>query len=102
VRGAAVRVQAAFINARAVLLGPCLFARRDNRTSRGNLKLTRAAARVLRLARLSVSNEPAAAAAGAFGSGFDNLRAKRKPATLHRLRFDPVCPDKQQRHFINS
>jgi hypothetical protein len=93
VRGAEVRVNEASINARHVLLGHDLSACSDNRTSRGDLELTRTLARVLRGLRLSVSNEPVAVAAGALGSGSDILRAKRKTATLHCLRLDPVCPD---------
>jgi len=88
-----VRVRQASINARDVLFGRDLPARRDNRTSQGDLELTLALARALRGVRLSVSNEPVVAAAGAFGSGSGNLRAKRKTATLHCLRLDPVCPD---------
>jgi len=90
---AEVRVRQASINARDVLFGHDLSARRDNRTSQGDLELTLTLARALRGARLSVSNEPAVTAAGAFGSGSDNLRAKRKTATLHCLRLDSVCPD---------
>ena len=92
-RGAEVIVREASINARNGLFGSYLYARCEYRNSRGILKLTRATARVRGFARLSLSNEPAAATAGAFGSGFDNLRAKRKTATLHCLGFDPVCPD---------
>ena len=91
--GAEVRVRLASINARDVLFGYDLPARHDNRTSQGDLELTLALARALRGVRLSVSNEPAVTAAGAFGSGSGNLRAKRKTATLHGLRLDPVCPD---------
>jgi hypothetical protein len=91
--GAEVRVRLASINARDVLFGQYLPARHDNRTSRGDLELTLAPVRALRGARLSVSNEPVVSTAGAFGSGFGNLRAKRKTATLHCLRPAPVCPD---------
>jgi hypothetical protein len=90
---AEVRVRQASINARDVLFGHDLPARRDNRTSQGDLELTLALARALRGVRLSVSNEPAVTAVGAFGSGSGNLRAKTKTATLHCLRLDPVCPD---------
>ncbi len=89
---AEVRVHEAPINARYVLFGPYLSARCD-RTSQGDLKLARVPARAPRDVRLSVSNEPVGASPGAFGSGFDNLRAKRKTATLHRSCLDPVCPD---------
>ena len=91
--GAEVRVRLASINARDVLFGQYLPARHDNRTSQGDLELTLAPVRALRGARLSVSNEPVVSTAGAFGSGFGNLRAKRKTATLHCLRPDAVCPD---------
>ena len=90
---AQVRVHEASINARNVLFGNDLSARRDNRTSQGDLELTLALARAIRGVRLSVSNEPAVTAVGAFGSGSGNLRAKTKTATLHCLRLDPVCPD---------
>jgi hypothetical protein len=93
VRGAEVRVREASINARNVLFGNDLSARRDNRTSLGDLELTLALDRAVGGLRLSVSNEPVAATAGAFGSGSGNLRAKRKTATLHCLRPDSVCPD---------
>ena len=92
-RGAEVIVRQASINARDVLFGYHLPARRDNRTSQGDLELTLAPVRALGGARLSVSNEPVVTTAGAFGSGSGNLRAKRKTATLHCLRLDPVCPD---------
>ncbi len=91
--GAEVRVRQASINARDVLFGHHLPARHDNRTSQGDLELTLAPARALRGVRLSVSNEPVVTTAGAFGSESGNLRAKRKTATLHCLRPDPVCPD---------
>lgn len=100
--GAEVIVRDASINARNGPFGPYLYARCDSRNSEGDLKPARATARGRRFARLPVSNEPVASAPGAFGSGFDNLRAKRNPATLRGLRFDPACPDMQQRHFINS
>lgn len=88
---AEVRVDAAPINARNVLFGHYLSARRD-RISQGDLKLARVPARALGNVRLSVSDEPAAVA-GALGSGSDNLRAMTKTATLHCSRFDPVGPD---------
>ena len=90
---AEVRVRGASINARNVLLGRYLSARRDNRTSQGDLELTLALDRAVGGLRLSVSNEPVADAAGALGSGSSNLRAKKKTATLHCLSLDPVCPD---------
>lgn len=91
--GSEVRVHEASINARNVLSGNDLSARSDNRTSRGDLELTLTLDRAVGGLRLSVSNEPEARAAGALGSGSSNLRAKRKTATLHCLRLDPVCPD---------
>ena len=93
---AEVRVREASINARAVLVGHNLSsARRDKRTSQGDLKLTLALARVARGLRLSVSvtNAWSGFPGEALGSGSGNLRAKVKTATLHCLRFDPVCPD---------
>jgi len=93
VHGSEVRVHKASINARNVLFGNDLSARRDNRTSQGDLELTLALDRAVGGLRLSVSNEPVVAAAGAFGSGSGNLRAKRKTATLHCLSPGPVCPD---------
>ena len=91
---AEVRVDEASINARCVLLRPYRFARSDNRTSQGDLKHTLALARAVGGLRLSVSNEPVVdQATGAFGSGSGGLRAKRKTATLHCLRLDPVGPD---------
>ena len=92
--GAEVRVREASINARAVLVGHDLSsARRDNRISQGDLKLTLALARAARGLRLSVLNEPAGWSTGAFGSGSGNLRARAKTDTLHCLRLGPVGPD---------
>jgi hypothetical protein len=93
VHKAEVRVGEASINARYVLFRPYRFARSDNRTSQGDLKLTLAPARAVRGLRLSVSNEPVVRTIGAFGSVSGGLRAKGKTATLHCLRLDPVCPD---------
>ena len=91
---AEVRVREASINARAVLVGHNLSsARRDNRTSQGDLKLTLALARAARGVRLSVSNDPAGQPGGAFGSGSGNLRARAKTDNLHCLRLAPVSPD---------
>ena len=90
---AAVRVGEASINARTVLFGRYLFGT-AHRISQGDLERRAAAALGQRHVRLSVSNEPLVdVAAGAFGSGFDRLRVKRKTATLHRLCLDPVLPD---------
>ena len=91
--GSEVRVRGASINASDVLVGHNLSARRDKRTSQGDLKLTLALARAAGGLRLSVLNGPVGFPAGACGSGSGNLRAKVKTATLHCLRFDPVCPD---------
>ena len=90
---AEVRVGEASINARYVLLRPYRSARRDNRISQGDLKLTLAPDRAVGGLRLSLSNEPVGRTAGAFGSVSGGLRAKGKTATLQCLRLDPVCPD---------
>jgi len=93
VHWAEVRVRQASVNARDVLVGHNLSsARRDKRTSQGDLKLTLALARAARGVRLSVSNDPVAFT-GAFGSGSGNLRAGAKTATLHCLHLGPVGPD---------
>ena len=88
---AAVRVGKASLNARTVLFRHYLFSTL-HRISQGDLVTNaRAAAKGFRRERLSVSDEPAAAAAaGVSGSGFDSLRAKRKTATLRCLRLDPA------------
>ena len=93
--GSEVRVRGASINASDVLVGHNLSARRDKRTSQGDLKLTLALARAAGGLRLSVLNGPVGFPfpAGACGSGSGNLRAKAKTATLHCLRLDPVCRD---------
>ena len=91
---AEVRVREASINARAVLVGHNLSsARRDKRTSQGDLKLTLALARAARGLRLSVTNAWSGLPGEAIGSGSGNLRAKAKTATLHCLRLGPVRPD---------
>jgi hypothetical protein len=96
VHKAEVRVREASINARAVLVGHNLSsAHRDKRTSQGDIKLTLALARAVRGLRLSLSNAASGLPGTALGSGSGNLRAKVKTATLHCLRFDPVCPDMQ-------
>ena len=92
---AEVRVREASINARAVLVGHNLSsARRDKRTSQGDLKLTLALARAARGLRLSVLNGSVGLPTGAFGSRSGNLRARAKTATLHCLRLGPVNPGK--------
>ena len=99
--GAAVRVRKASVDARGVLFDRSDDAHRDNRTSLGDLKLTRWMRLSARLGAFVISNAPAGVTAGAFGSGSDTLRAEKKTATLHGLRFDPACPDMQQRQLIN-
>ncbi len=101
-RGAAVRVREASVDARGVLLWFALNARCDYRISQGDIKATGASARVSDVARSLVINGTAAHPAEAVGSGSGGLRAKRKTATLHGFRSDPVCPDMQQRLHINS
>ena len=101
--GAAVRVREASVDARGVLFWCSDHAHRDYRTSLGDYsKLMCWVSPSARPGAFVISNEPAGAAAGAFGSGSDGLRAERKTATLHRLRFDPVFPDMLQRRAINT
>jgi hypothetical protein len=87
VLAAAVRVeQASIINPRDVLVFRTL---RQNQS--GGFEPARVLARALKDVRVSVSNAPVGETAGEPGSG--NLRARVKTATLHGLRFGPVCPD---------
>src|SRR5207244_12755179 len=103
-RAAAVRVRGAPGDAGGAGRACSVWARRDYRIGQGDLKLTHAPARVLDLARLPLLNKRTGGctAAGAFGSGSHGLRAKKKKATLHGLRFEPVLADMLHRRLINT
>ena len=87
---AAVRVGQAFKDAHGVPCRRSASARRNHRTTQGDLKLARASAEAAPRARLACMNEHADFTAGALRAGSDTLQAATKPATLRCSRLDPI------------
>ena len=87
--GAAVRVEQAFIDVHGLPCRRSASARRNHRTTLGDLKLARASAVDAVRAHLACMNEHVGGKAAMLGAGSDTLQAAAKPATLHCFHLDP-------------
>ena len=87
--GAAVRVGQAFTDVHGVPCRRSASARRNHRTTLGDLENERASAREAARAHFACMNEHTGRVAGMLGAGSDTLQAAAKPATLHCFHLDP-------------
>lgn len=87
--GAAVRVGQEFTDVHGVPCRRSASARRNHRTTLGDLKTERASAREAARARSACTNEHVGRVAAMLGAGSDTLQAAAKPATLHCFHLDP-------------
>ena len=87
---AAVRVGQAFKDAHGVPCRRSASARRNHRTTQGDLKIERASAREAARARIACMNEHVGRKAAMLGAGSDTLQGATKTATLHCFRLDPI------------
>ena len=86
---AAVRVGQAFKDVHGLPCRRFASARRNHRTTQGDIKLARASAVGATRARLACMNEHVGRMAAMLGAGSDTLQAATKPATLRCSRLDP-------------
>ena len=86
---AEVRVRQAFIDVHGAPCRTSASARRNHRTTQGDLKLARASAEAAPRARLACMNEHVGRMAAMLGAGSDTLQAATKPATLRCSQLGP-------------
>ena len=86
---AAVRVEQEFKDVHGLPCRRSANARRNHRTTLGDIKLARASAVAAVRAHLACMNEHVGGMAVMLGAGSDTLQAATKPATLRCSRLDP-------------
>ena len=87
---AEVRVGEVFLDAHGVPCRRSASARRNHRTTQGDLKIERASAREATRARLACMNEHVGRMAAMLGAGSDTLQGATKTATLRCSHLDPI------------
>ena len=87
---AEVRVEQEFKNAHGKPCRRSASARRNLRTTQGDIKVERASARQATRARIACMNEHVGRMAGTLGAGSDTLQGATKPVTLRCSRLDPI------------
>ena len=87
---AEVRVQQAIIDAHGVQCRRSASARRNHRTTQGDLKIERASAQEAARARIACMNEHVGRMAAMLWAGSDTLQGATKPATLRCSHLDPI------------
>ena len=86
---AEVRVGQEFKDVHGVPWRRSASARRNLRTTQGDIKVERASARQAACARIACMNEHVGGMAGMLGAGSDTLQGATKPVTLRCSRLGP-------------
>ena len=87
---AEVRVERAFTGVHGLPCRRFASARRNHRTTQGELEIERASARVAARAGSACMNEHVGRMAAMLGAGSDTLQGATKPATLRCSHLDPI------------